>query len=120
MRVSFNVAKLAKERGFNLKCSKAFYSNGVECNYFPYDDAGEHYFRPTQSKLQTWLREFYKVDVLVIKGDTYLETLDKYAYRIPANQGGSWSSYYDTYEEALEKGFEFALQHNRIINKEIE
>ncbi len=80
--ISFETAKLAKEKGFNEQCSA-----------------------PTQSLLQKWLREVHNIHVNVSYGLTFtfkingdLKGNDYVDY---SNIEEYWSR---TYEEALEKG----------------
>ena len=90
-RVTFETAKLAKEKGFDALCYDAFnsmenlYSNGW-CEYL-YDNKVEIPFRsgvlesqdilaPTQSLLTKWLREEHNIIVLVD-----YEGIDGYYYK---------------------------------------
>lgn len=74
--VSFNTAKLAKERGFDWKChwycchkrrvptnDKSFYPTLGEYKNFNDDNGNfyEHFSLSTQSLLQKWLREIYNI-----------------------------------------------------------
>ena len=62
--VSFEVATLAKEKGFNWKCDKAFQVGSLvvvseinhqwECRC------------PTQSHLQKWLRDVHEIDITIM------------------------------------------------------
>jgi len=129
--VSFEVAKLAKEKGFNLKCYWfCTYKRKVPTNeqsFFPelgqYKDFNESskgfyefFSLPTQSLLQRWLREVHNIEASVLPIWDDLEDirkdLPKYYY---------WNYYLDTfnlnkkdecktYEEALEKGLKVALE----------
>ena len=124
-RVTFETAKLAKEKGFDALCYDAFnsignlYSNGW-CEYL-YDNKVEIPFRsgvlesqdilaPTQSLLTKWLREEYNIIVLVD-----YEGIDGYYYKFYSYKEGNKNydaSYknYNTYEEALEAGLQVALK----------
>lgn len=73
--ISFETAKLAKEKGFNLKCGNGF---SIDCHggYAPFTTiirhintdktTGIHYASPTQSLLQKWLREVYNIHIEVL------------------------------------------------------
>lgn len=118
---SFEVSKLAKEKGFNSKCyfyyqkgelqtDKCFnrYNKGVDsiCS------------APTQSLLQRWLREAKGIDIEITPEPTK-ETESKRIYM--------WSTYcdcdgdyydahscdeeYSTYELALEDALKYALEN---------
>lgn len=114
--ITFETAKLAKEKGF--------------VNYTPikYDLQGEdescdtnefyhlvlkanHYAKPTQSLLQKWLREVHNIYVepFVLtdtKDLSFTCSIAKGTKLIDANQIDE----YDTYEEALEVGLQEALK----------
>lgn len=102
--VSFETAKLAKKKGFPIKLP---YHEGhiLEGN------------KPTQSLLQRWLREEYpKFRLHCIPNETDDEgwhyTLWDYTDdRLKISPSKFWiiSDYYDSYEEALEKGLQKAL-----------
>jgi len=128
--ISFDTAKLAKEKGFNIVC----YDNGNERSY---DEDGEVVYgsvkswddskcpAPTQSLLQTWLREkkstaisittganidpegnhtyTYQGGVMIMK-DKYYEHGD-----IKNKQSDDFQAFFKTYEEALEAGLKHAL-----------
>ena len=124
-RVTFETAKLAKEKGFNTLCYDAFnskgnlYSNGW-CEYL-YDNKVEIPFRsgvlesqdilaPTQSLLAKWLREEYNIIVLVD-----YEGIDGYYYKFYSYKEGNKNydasdKNYNTYEEAYEIGLQEALK----------
>ena len=123
-RITFETAKLAKEKGFNALCYDAFnskgnlYSNGW-CEYI-YDNKVEIPFgsgvlesqdilAPTQSLLAKWLREEHNIIVLVD-----YEGIDGYYYKFYSYKEGNKNydasdKNYNTYEEALEIGLYQAL-----------
>lgn len=127
--ITFETAKLAKEKGFDALCYDAFnskgnlYSNGW-CEYL-YDNKVEIPFRsgvleskdvlaPTQSLLAKWLREEYNIYTWVIpytkEGRFDINPLsvpDGYRCNI---YPFAKSMVYDTYEEALEEGLQEALK----------
>ena len=127
MLITYETAKLAKEKGFDWGCSDCFddnghyYSNGW-CerldDFFKDEDffnssieekeMSEKYFTaPTQSELQKWLREKIGIDVYCMPvGDDSYEWYNNIASHNPPFQG--------TYEEALEVGLLEAL---RLIKK---
>lgn len=124
--ISFETAKLAKEKGFNIPCKyfyKEKYTNAIEyevvhdghleANWnenFKYSPA--ECSAPTQSLLQKWLREKYHL--IIIVAYQYEHDLTPYSYWIykennslPINQ---WVNDLNTYEEALELGLQEALK----------
>ena len=115
--ISFETAKLAKERGFNIY-QPTQYSSAVnptteynytenQCKLF-----NDTYYAPTQNLLQKWLREEHHL--IVIVAYQYEHDSTPYGYwvykennSLPLNQ---WIHDLHTYEEALEKGLQEALK----------
>jgi len=115
--ISFETAKLAKEKGFklgsgwqirslfNIKDGKTFCEKTIETPEYACE-------RCTQSLLQKWLREKHKIVLIV--GYQYEHDSTPYSYWIykennslPLNQ---WINDLKTYEEALELGLIEALK----------
>lgn len=117
--ISFKTAKLAKEKGFKQLCNFSYDEDGVltgNCEQV------YNYVAPTQSLLQTWLREKHQI-IITINTDCTAEP--KYVYEINVFKGNprnlaekewgwyfhkqeDWGLYY-TYEDALEGGLVEAL-----------
>ena len=125
--ISFETAKLAKEKGFDALCYDAFnskgnlYSNGW-CEYL-YDNKVEIPFRsgvleskdvlaPTQSLLAKWLREKHEIDILVQR--SFSNGIKKYiltpCFHKPIVKGYR-SVEKNNYEEALEIALFKALKY---------
>lgn len=114
--VSFNTAKLAKEKGINFKDIFPFnYTcyllTGQKRNsdaYKPSEKVQENI--PTQSLLQKWLREKYKIHIVV---DTFDEK-DHWGYDIfkiqPFEDVDLGGYDYTTFEDALDIGLQEALK----------
>lgn len=129
--ITFETAKLAKEKGFDLKTHNYYSKDKYEkvfrlkqgyCddywgdNYcFNWNTQGEPYkpfskdcySAPTQSLLQKWLREVHNIHIVVdyfFPDKTYLFTIYTECERIEGSED------YKTYEEALEKGLYEALK----------
>ena len=105
--ISFDTAKLAKERGFK---------NGIH-----YNGMGEYFTNTTQSLLQKWLREKHQLSVCIDFRDTdgrKVEGINQVYYDVMIYRlsgGDAWkkikmSEISDNYEEALEKGLQEALK----------
>lgn len=114
--INFETAKLAKEKGFKEECERFIYHGGEPLQdnlMLIYKDDPEFYFVPTQSILQKWLREEYKLDALPIIRSSGKYSYDIYHYDNP-NSIGERTRYnslnsYSTYEEALESALVEAL-----------
>lgn len=108
--ISFETAKLAKDRGFNLKepCTCGGFPNCI-CDAVRIDN---YIYKPTQSLLQKWLRE--KHHLIITIAYQYEHDSTPYSYWIykennslPINQ---WVNDLNTYEEALELGLQETLK----------
>lgn len=121
--INFKTAKLAKEKGFDIE-TLHFYTK-PRAKMFGIDEHGRSYpikntskklytcgeesvlniknviFVPTQSLLQKWLREVYKIDVLPYKVN------DKYTTEYNGSENEALK---DTYEKALELGLYQSLK----------
>jgi hypothetical protein len=127
--VTFKVAKLAKEKGFNIFTENVWLNalrfseplEGLHSNitYSGYADDVIQYFRPTQTILQKWLREKFDSDITVITN--WNSGIKKYRVGfsyIKDNKIEIWFSknensiikLYDRYEDALEIGLEEAVK----------
>ena len=137
--VSFKVAKLAKEKGFENKTPhklrRVYYNHLGEVNgdvtkyikaFVNKEDTTKYTTvdAPTQSLLQKWLRDKHNIDVVTsperyIDGINYLVQAQKWDLNSDPETNVNFviqSSYwfndngeYPTYEEALEKGLQEAL-----------
>ena len=123
--ISYETAKLAKEKGFDEKVYREYDKSGyLRCTsksadvvLGPYDELlkSTEYPAPTQSLLQKWLREehncivevtFYSENIESIKDIKYTVEIDYYGkdFHNIGDSSDYYSSGYDTYEKALEVG----------------
>lgn len=120
--ISFQVAKLAKEKGFDENCYQSYNVYDGELSRFPLlENMGgepitnplEYKWKnslihksvitaPTQSLLQKWLREVHNINVYCVP--TEIDETKWYN-----NIASSYKVYTGTYEEALEEGLYQAL-----------
>ena len=112
--VSFETAKLAKEKGFTgIMCNRCY---GNDCQYYSFnvDNIGDEDLgiaAPTQSLLARWLREkryiFLSIDIKPNLGFVYgIKCFDR---DFLGHTNFSQFSY-ATYEEAMEAGLQEALK----------
>ena len=111
--ISFQVAKLAKEKGFklgsgwqirslfNIKDGKTFCEKTIETP----EHACE---RCSQSLLQKWLREVYNIHIAVLPKILPSNEIKYYCFKGKIKK--DFKGLYNTYEEALEKGLQEALK----------
>lgn len=117
--ISFETAKLAKEKGFNET-----FSYGIGVAYYNKDGIlggtclyGDHTLKAsTQSLLQKWLREEYKINIFInceMNCSPMESKWFKYNYLIylgrePINE--KWYNGTFKYEDTLEQGLQEALK----------
>lgn len=107
--ITFETAKLAKEKGFNELVPNGFYYDGVETWYKDqYEDI--LILRPSQSLLQKWLRETKNIHIVVyvFKNDKNRYCCDIVSDIFEEDLENDQS--FDTYEEALEQALHQALE----------
>lgn len=112
--VTPETAKLAHEKGFNIKCQKFYIYNGL-LHIFPTNSLlmKDEAFAPTQSLLQKWLREVHNLHIVI--------TVNQFGYGFMFSvidlikcdcviylTGGVNEKF--TFEEALETGLQEALK----------
>ena len=117
--ISFETAKLAKEKGFNIPVHGMYVEKGYEPQNYPEPNESAYnwnsrsgYSAPTQSLLQKWLREKHNIHfVIKIFYDSKLHKTTYTADPIELGQGRTKRILpQDTYEEALEAGLIEALK----------
>ena len=110
--ITFETAKLAKEKGFDSKYTEDYDTLGfVQQRGILESHNLERVSAPTQSLLQKWLREVHNIYVLIEIHDSAKWFYFQITYK--TNEGVEYtvpSSFYNTYEEALEVGLQEALK----------
>lgn len=120
---TYEVCKLAKEKGFNVQTFDWYdYTGNYNKGFIPHKlhecPRYKEYYAPTQSLLQRWLREEKGVVIEVICLPT-TRTSSKYEYKrhlFLGSDGHYLESEYgdeifDTYELALEDALKYALEN---------
>jgi hypothetical protein len=119
--VSFETAKLAKQKGFNITCDKGYYITGGNIVNDPvvmltYENERDFYYSPTQSLLQKWLRENHNLHITVIIDQTstikfcyYITYYDPKLVIFKSIKDSFREESFDTYELAIEYGLNEAL-----------
>ena len=121
--ISFETAKLAKEKGYNIPSDLTFKSTGEEYTGTYFSSDPNIFFRPTQSLLQKWLREEHCIFVTALPYRDYEEKVELCFYYslvqdseelddILCNEQNLNASTknYPSYEEAIEVGLQKALK----------
>lgn len=117
--VSFETAKLLKEKGFDQNCPTYYLDGQVwrhyHCEVIP---KGKPIFAaPTQSVASKWIREVHKLNIEVYRtASGYIACIVK----IPSGTDLKFletdgddlaSGTYTTYEKAIEAGIQYCLEH---------
>ena len=113
--ISFELAKLAKEKGFDESCNFIFeYNKEKYLGFIQRKNSTYDYVitRPTQSLLQRWLREKQEIDVIVFI--YFIGNNRKYFPEIYKDNKFQYLDsdlkLVDSYEDALEAGLFEALK----------
>lgn len=115
---TYEVCKLAKEKGFNVQTFDWYdYMGNYHKGFIPHElhecPRYKEYYAPTQSLLQRWLREEKGYYVYPY----YDNNEFKWTYSIRENTGDMWillvgeTPNFDKYEEAMEAGLKFVLEN---------
>ena len=116
---TYEVCKLAKEKGFDVQTFDWYdYTGNYHKGFIPHElhecPRYKEYYAPTQSLLQRWLREEKKIELYV----RHFEETNKYphhfAYIITDDRGVTSeisNNMFDTYELALEDALKYALDN---------
>ena len=110
--VSYDTAKLLKEKGFNEECSRFYMPNGyVVWKYDHYHnfDIRERIECPTLQMAMKWLREVHKMFIqveLYSKYENYCFELFQNTHRLMVEH----REVYSTYEEACEAAIKYCLE----------
>lgn len=126
--VSFDTAKLTKEKGFDWKVWESYYkmtfeevwkpnsgNNTNKYDHFKNWNYETYIARPTQSLLQRWLREVHNIHILMNVGmndgikQTFYCNVFIFGKNLYDGKFRSKTSVY-TYEQALEEGLLEALK----------
>ena len=121
---TYEVCKLAKEKGFDVQTFDWYdYTGNYHKGFIPHElhecPRYKEYYAPSQSLLQRWLREERGVTICVDIFDDgwffdistfYKQDTGVYEVDIPY-KSSNVSPVYDTYELALEDAIKYALEN---------
>ena len=120
--VSFEIAKLLKEKGFNVPTNYFYNNDGVVCHGCSsynwndegeYDDGLQDYSRPLIWTVMKWLR-FYNWSI-VIEPKTFLANMvvNSWSYKIwaDAELDVNMTESFKNYEEACEAAIKYCLEN---------
>lgn len=111
--ISFEVAKLAKEKGFPQLNYPCYYDEKIYTSLISHSDFNK-YYQSTQSLLQKWLREKYNIHILIYvledsNGNIYFDFGLKQIINYLVDKSCKPKEF-TSYEDALEEGLLEALK----------
>lgn len=109
--VSFETAKLLKEKGFDEKCNMAYFNKTlVDYTMFGFCLGGDLLDCPTLQMAMKWLREIHKIDITVDPHDVESDWI--YQFHLCQNKDYLFSRDVDTsYENCAEAAIKYCLEN---------
>lgn len=118
--VSFETAKLLKEKGFDEECNMAYFNETlVDYTMFGFCLGGDLLYCPTLQMAMKWLREVHKIHISVEMG--FDVDNHQYYFFAPSvcrfsDKSGEYENpfgekEFDTYEEACEAAIRYCLEN---------
>lgn len=114
--VSYEVAKLLKEKGFDIPCGQAYFKGSlVDYTMYGFCD-GELLDCPSQSLVLKWLREVHDIHIEVGLQPHINEDMFEYYVKLFNPETSTWVldahvHNCDTYEEACEAAIKYCLKY---------
>ena len=120
--VSFETAKLLKEKGFDENTLMVYMSYGdlCKCNRYDsirnsnYNDITKNYFEctaPTHQMAMKWLREIYGIDIVIEISDPSVNDRKYYCTIWDKNNDSYILDLFDSYEDAVEEAIKYCLEN---------
>ena len=133
--VSFEVAKLLKEKGFNELCNRVYEGPNLKYTTLPISPlmslgelGGFHpkqlyvtnselgdivYTAPTHQMAMAWLREMHNIAINIGWGEIFEDKFQWWCIILNQKDGNILreSEYYSTYEEAVEAALKYVLKN---------
>lgn len=112
--VSFEVAKLLKEKGFDEHCIYVYLHNG-DTDIWDADKEDIECTKPTLQMAMKWLREAHNIHIIARpytdkEGQHWGFIFDKYAYGCWQELAIYITDSWDSYEEAVEVAIKYCLE----------
>ena len=120
--VSFETAKLLKEKGFDENTLMVYMSYGdlCKCNRYDsirnsnYNDITKNYFEctaPTHQMAMRCLREIYRIDIVIEISDPSVNDRKYYCVIWDKNNDSYILDLFDSYEDAVEAAIKYCLEN---------
>ena len=114
--VSFEIAQLLKEKGFDIPCKQAYF-NGSLVDYTMYGFCdGELLDCPSQSLALKWLREVHRIETHIVLSELNADNSRKYMFDIYSSDinrdfDSVQKEGFNSYEEAVEAALLYVLKN---------
>jgi len=113
--ITFKIAKLLKEKGYDILCLKCYLedgsiqiSSGDEGDFNEYNhNQWDNYSAPTITEVVMWLYEKHDIWISVFSSDDVI----MFSYKICSNQGSYYSPYFNSPKAAYEAAIEYTLNN---------
>lgn len=115
--ISFELAKLIKEKGFNISNISPGIGNWICCMY----DENEYihwgiydenwYFRLTHQMARRWLRETHGIDIIIDTSNPSAKDRKYYCMIWDGNNNSYILDLFNSYEEAVEAAINYCLEN---------
>ena len=119
--VSFNVAQLLKEKGFDEYCLKNYWSSDKELHNWKWElsynrnsDGNcntKDCAAPTLQMAMKWLREVHRIDIIIEISDPSVKDRKYYCIIWDGNNNSYILDLFNTYEEAVEAALKYSLEN---------
>lgn len=114
--VSFELAKLLKEKGFNEPCTQLYFDGelkDITIQKVSYDDtlSSRYYIVPTIAEVVMWLYEKHGIWISVLQMLNNGETVTWYASYYEQGVGEDIEVYYNSSIEAYEEAIKYSLEN---------
>lgn len=111
--VSFEVAKMLKEKGFDEK-TLSYYENNILCNGDWYEwnrSPLGHIAAPTHQMAMGWFRETHKIDIIIDISDPSVKDRKYYCMIWDGNNNSYILDLFNSYPEAVEAALKYCLEN---------
>ena len=117
---SYEISKLLKEKGFDEPCSSWYMYCGdgsvkkfmlaEPVNHNQYDGFPWTVSRPTHQMVLAWLREIYRIDIVIEISDPSVKDRKYYCIIWDGNNDSYILDLFNSYEETVETALKYTLE----------
>jgi hypothetical protein len=117
---NFEIAKLLKEKGFDIPCREHYYQYGELSQYSTewhnWNDEEDYYSCPSQSLALKWLREVHRIETHIVLSELNTDNSRKYMFDIYSSDinrdfDSATKEGFNSYEQAVEAALKYTLEN---------